>query len=146
MNVQTYGGIKRRVFASFHTERDRGLRDHFITEGRKLDATWTVTRWSEPYVEDDEGLWITNTTGRMRQTDLVVVLLGATTFNCKGVLKELTIAQVLGMNVVQVILPGAGSPHYIPNVGRVVHWDWDTVKRAMLAPPKGWASAHVARA
>jgi hypothetical protein len=82
----------------------------------------------------------------MRLADLVVVLLGPTTFTCKGVLKEMTIAEVLGLTVVQVVVPGAGSPHIIPNVGRVVHWEWDTVKRAMLAPPKGWASAHVARA
>jgi hypothetical protein len=82
----------------------------------------------------------------MRQADLVVVLLGPTTFNYKGVLKEMTIAEILGLTVVQVVVPGAGSPHIIPNVGRVVHWEWDTVKRAMLAPPKGWASAQVARA
>lgn len=146
MNVKTFGGVKRRVFASFNTERDRALRDFFINEGRKHDATWAVIRWSEPYQEDEEGMWVTNTTGRMRQADLVVVLLGPTTFNHKGVLKELTIAQILGMNVVQVVPPGAGSPNYIPDVGRVVRWDWDSVKRAMLAPPKGWASAHVARA
>lgn len=148
LNVKTIGGIKRRVFASFNTERDRSLRDFFMNEGRKQDATWSVIRWSEPYADDDvdDGRWVTETTGRIRQTDLVVVLLGQTTFTCKNVLKELTIAEVLGMNVVQVVVPAAGAPHIIPNVGRVVHWEWDTVKRAMLVPPKGWASAHKALA
>ena len=145
MNIKTYGGIKRRVFVSFNPERDRPLRDFFVNQGRKSDATWSVVRWSDPY-DDENSMWATTTTGRIKQCDMVVVLLGPTTFMSKGVLKEITIAEIVGKNVVQVIVPGAGSPHFIPNAGRVVHWEWDTVKRAMLIPPKSRDRAQTARA
>jgi hypothetical protein len=71
----------------------------------------------------------------MKQTETLVVLLGPTTFRSPGVLKEITIAQILGMNVYQIIPYGAGSPHYIPNAGRVVRWDGDDVKRAIATSP-----------
>ena len=143
--VQIIGGTKRRVFVSFDFERDRQFRDFFINQGRKSDATWAVTHSSQEYDEHDE-MWLSTTTGRMKQTETLVVLLGPITFRSPGVLKEVTIAHILKMNIYQIIPQGSGAPRHIPNAGRVVRWDWENVKRAIAAAPRRngsrWAYAH----
>jgi hypothetical protein len=144
LNVRTVGGTKRRVFISFDPARGRPVRDFFFNQGRREDATWTVKNWSEPFDEDD-GMWISQTTGRIKQAEVLVVLLGPTTFRCPNVLKEVMIAQILDKNIYQIIPFGAGSPHYIPNAGRVIRWEWDTIKRAIATAPTRWDKAKNVR-
>ena len=86
-------------------------------------------------------MWISRTTGRIKQAEVVVVLLGHTAFRSPGVLKEVTIAQILGKKVYQIIPHRGGSPNVIPNAGRVLRWDWDTIKRAIAASPARWNTA-----
>jgi hypothetical protein len=136
--VQTIGGTKRKVFVSFDYERDRPYKDFFINQSRKPDATWFSSDSSDPYPTDLE--WVANTTRRIKQAEAMVVLLGPTTFKSPGVLKEVTIAQILKKFVSQIIPYGAGMPHVIPNVGRVIRWDWDNVKRAIATAPARWGS------
>lgn len=142
LNVRTIGGTKRRTFVSFDPTRGRPVRDFFLHQGRREDATWVVKNWSEPYEEEDvAGLWVSQTTGRIKQAEVLVVLLGPTTYRCPGVLKEVTIAKILGKNVYQIIPFGAGNPHFIPNAGRVLRWEWDTIKRAIATAPTRWDKA-----
>ena len=56
-------------------------------------------------------------------------------FRSPGVLKEVATAHILQKSVIQIVPYGAGSPHTIPNAGRVVRWEWDVVKRAVAAAP-----------
>lgn len=140
MLVQTIGGLKRRVFVSYDTERDRPFRDFFINQSRHTDATWYVRRWSDEWNENDAS-WVSSTTGRINEAEAVVVLLGPMTFKAPGVLKEVSIAQMLGKYIYQIIPYGAGQPHNIPNAGRVVRWDWETVKRAIATAPPKWSGA-----
>ena len=141
--VQTIGGIKRKVFVSYDAPRDRPFRDFFINQSRHTDATWYVRRWSEPY-DETNAMWVTTATGRIKEAEAVVVLLGPMTFRAPGVLKEVTIAQILGKYVYQIIPYGAGQPDVIPNVGRVVRWDWEAVKRAIATAPVKWSGARSA--
>lgn len=134
MGYFTIGGSKRRVFVSFDVERDRPFRDFFYRQGRKDDATWHVSFASELYDQTDP-MWISTATGRIKQFEALVVLLTSTAYRSPGVLKEVAIAHILNKNVIQIIPYGAGSPHTIPNAGRVVRWEWDAVKRAIAAPP-----------
>jgi hypothetical protein len=134
MIVQTIGGSKRKVFVAFDVERDRQYREFLFNQGRKSDATWYVSHWSQPYDENDP-LWVADTSSHIKQAEAVVVLLGPTTFWAPGVLKEVTIAKVLQRFVYQIIPYGAGTPHIIPSTGRVVRWEWETVKRAIATAP-----------
>ncbi len=145
MIVQTIGGIKRKVFVSYDTERDRAFRDFFINQSRHSDATWYVRRWSDEYNEANS-MWMSTTTGRIKEAEAVVVLLGPMTFKAPGVLKEVTIAQILGKFIYQIIPYGAGQPHIIPNAGRVVRWDWESVKRLIATAPAKWSGAKSAGA
>ncbi|MDA0797361.1 MAG: hypothetical protein O2826_00130 [Chloroflexi bacterium] len=145
MDIRTIGGTKRRIFISFDSERDRPVRDYFYNQGRRDDATWIVKSWSEPFADDSTGMWISQTTGRIKQAEVVVVLLGPTAFRCPGVLKEVTIAQMLGKRIYQIIPHGGGSPNVIPNAGRVLRWEWDNIKRAIAASPARWNTARQVR-
>ena len=142
MIVQTIGGTKRRVFVSFDVERDRPFKDSFLNQGRKSDATWHATYWSQAYDETDS-MWVSTATSHIKQSEAVVVLLGPTTFRAPGVLKEVTIAQILGKSVYQIIPYGAGEPHIIPNVGQVVRWDWEKVKRVIATVPSRFGSRAI---
>ena len=145
MLVQTIGGIKRKVFVSYDTVHDRAFREFFVSQSRHSDATWHVRRWSEEWDESNPA-WVSMTTGRIKEAEAVVVLLGPMTFRAPGVLKEVMIAEILGKYVYQIIPYGAGQPHVIPNVGRVVRWDWDAVKRAIATAPAKWSGAKSAAA
>ena len=144
MIIKTVGGVKRRVFLSFDTERDKPFRDFFINQGRKEDATWAVTRWSEPY-DPGDSMWVSATTQRIKQAEVLIVLLGPGTFRCTGVLKEVTIAQILEKNIFQIIPAAKGTPHILPNVGKIVRWDWNNVKRAIATAPRPWGKASQVR-
>ena len=108
MEIQTVGGIKRRVFVSFDTLRERPIRDFFINQGRREDSTWTVTRWSEEFDAEDP-MWISTTTHRIKQAEVLVVLLGPTSCRNPGILKELTIGKILETQIYQIIPSGKGT-------------------------------------
>jgi hypothetical protein len=135
--IQVIGGIKRRVFVSFDTDRDRPMRDFFISQGRRDDSTWSVTRWSEEFDAEDPS-WISDATHHIKQAEVFVLLLGPTSFQSPGVLKEIIIAKILNKQIYQIIPPGKGTPNVIPNVGRVLKWEWAAVKRAIATMPPKW--------
>ena len=138
MIVQTIGAAKRKVFVSFDYEKDRAYLNFFFNQGRKADATWSISRWSEPFSDADPE-WVATTTKHIKQGEALVVLLGKTTFRSPGVLKEVTIAQILGKRIYQIVPYGMRDPRVIPNVGRVLRWDWEGVKRAIASTPAaGW--------
>jgi hypothetical protein len=126
----TVGGSKRLVFLSFDVERDRKLRDYFLTQGRHNDATWYVRHWSGPYDETDP-MWVSTTTGHVQHAEAVVVMMSPSTFRAKGVLKEISIAKELGRPVFQIVPESSGRPHLIPGIGPVIWWEWQAVKRAI---------------
>ena len=135
MIIKTVGGSKRLVYLCFDPERDRPLRDFFMKQGRQSDATWYVNHWSQPYDENDP-MWLTTAASHIKPAEAVVVMLGPTTYMVKGVLKEITIAQVLRKHIYQIIPTASGSPHVIPGVGRIVRWEWKNVKRAIATAPR----------
>jgi len=75
-----------------------------------------------------------------------VLLLGPTAFRSPGVLKEITIAKILDKQIYQIIPPGKGTPSVIPNVGRVLSWEWAAVKRAIATMPPKWQTGKIAYA
>ena len=134
MIVKTIGGQKRRVYVCFDFERDRLLRDFFVDQGHRTDATWRVIDSSERY--DQLGhYWLRAAASRIKQCELLVVMLGSVAFRSPGVLKEIQIAEIMGKKTLQIIPYGVGQPHIIPDVGQVVRWNWENVKRAMTAAP-----------
>ena len=137
MNVQTVDGIKRRVFVSFDTERDRPIRDFFVNQGRRDDSTWTVTRRSDPFDADD-GMWVSTATHRIKHAEVLVLLLGPMTFRNPGVVKEVSIAKILDKQIYQIIPPGKGSPNVLAGVGRVIRWEWASVRRAIATMAPKW--------
>ena len=142
MLVQTVGGTRRRVFVSFDATRDRPFRDFFERQGAKSDATWLVKGSSVPYIEGDPN-WVPTTMNRMSQCEVLVVLLTATTFKSPTVLAEVRLAKQLGLNICQIIPYGAGSPHVIPGAGAVIRWDWNNVKKGIVALAPVRAGAKV---
>ena len=88
-------------------------------------------------------MFVSTATGHIKESEAVVVLLGPTTFGCPGVLKEVAIGIMLSKPIYQIIPYGAGTPHTIPNAGRVVRWDWENVKRAIATAPSRWGSRAV---
>jgi hypothetical protein len=143
--IQIIGGIKRRVFVSFDTSPDRPVRDFFINQGRREDSTWSVVRWPEDFDAEDPH-WVSTATQHIKQAEVFVLLLGPTAFRSPGVLKEITIAKILDKQIYQIIPPGKGTPNVIPNVGRVLIWEWAAVKRATATMPPKWQTGKIAYA
>ena len=88
-------------------------------------------------------MWISTTTHRIKQAEVLVVLLGPTSFRNPGILKELTIGKILETQIYQIIPPGKGTPNVIPNMTRMVIWEWATVKRAIATTPSKWQTGKL---
>jgi hypothetical protein len=120
--VQPIGGTKRKVHLSFDVEQGQPYKDFFVRQGQKRDATWSVTSTSPAFGLNDPR-WLSTLTSLIKRAEALLVLLTPTTYRSLSVLKEVTIAQILGRPVFQIIPYGAGEPHVIPNAGRAIAWD-----------------------
>jgi hypothetical protein len=57
--------------------------------------------------------------------------------------KEVAIGIMLSKPIDQIRSYCAGTPHTIPNAGRVVRWDGENVKCAIATAPSRWGSRAV---
>lgn len=81
----------KRVFISFDFDHDEELRDALVGQARNPDSPFEIADWSvhEPF--DDN--WRQRVRGRIRRTDLTIVICGEHTHDARGVAAELTITQ-----------------------------------------------------
>ena len=81
----------KRAFISFDFDHDEELRDALVGQARNADSPFEIADWSvhEPF--DDN--WRQRVRGRIRRTDLTIVICGEHTHDARGIAAELTIAQ-----------------------------------------------------
>ena len=81
----------KRAFISFDFDHDEELRDALVGQARNPDSPFEIADWSvhEPF--DDN--WRQRVRGRIRRTDLTIVMCGEHTHDARGVAAELTITQ-----------------------------------------------------
>lgn len=122
-------GVKKKVFLSFDYDNDRGLK-HFMVGQSRLDRSPFEIVDTSLQEAAPEPEWVRHAERAIRQSDLVMIMLGTQTYRAPGVLTELRIARRLGVPTVQV-RPTGGLGRAVDGGGRVYVWSWDNLERIL---------------
>jgi hypothetical protein len=65
----------------------------------------------------------------IKRSEIILVMVGPSTYRASGVLKEVRMAREEGIPIVQVIGYRDGTYTPVPNAGRLYRWNWENLKR-----------------
>ncbi|WP_133061190.1 TIR domain-containing protein [Paraburkholderia hospita] len=121
---------KTRIFVSFDFDNDRVLKDFVLGQAKLQDSPFEVIDHSlrEAAPEHD---WENKARAAISRADIVVVMVGPKTHKALGVLKEVAMARVAGVKIVQVIGYKDGDYTAVPNAGRLYAWNWENLKKLL---------------
>ena len=140
-NDDPSGKKRRSVFLSFEFERDVVRRGTFIGQA-KDHCEFAIDDNSLPSAQHD-ARWRQEARNRIRDSEVVIVLLGADTQNAPGVKDELSLAGEVRRPVVQ-IMPRDKNYGLVAKNGAVCEYKWKTIN-SMLRDPKAFAEAAANR-
>lgn len=118
---------KKKVFVSFDFDNDRVLKDFIIGQAKLPDSPFEVVDTSLKEAAPMK-TWEDKARASIKRSDIVVVMVGATTCRAPGVLKEVNMARQEGVRLVQVIGYRDTSPTPVPNAGTLYRWNWANLK------------------
>ena len=116
------------MFISFDYDNDRVLKDFIIGQSKLKDSPFEVIDFSlkEAAPESD---WLEKARRAIARADVFLVILGSKTKKASGVLKEIRIANELGLKKGQIVGYKDGTCDWaVPNAGRCYLWSWDNLK------------------
>ena len=116
---------KVKVFLSFEFDRDNHLYQRFRNESKQCSRYKIIDKsLNEPYHPDDK--WLQKARAQIKQSDIVIVLIGQDTHNAPGVIKEVTVAGQLYKPRFQM-RPEGSTGGVVAGAGEVIPWDWDKI-------------------
>lgn len=121
---------KTRVFVSFDFDNDAKLKEFILGQAKLPDSPFEIENWSLNEPAPDRS-WQERARARIARSDVVLVMVGPKTYNAKGVLAEVAMANELRKPVRQIIGYRDSNPTPVPGAGQLYKWDWPTVKRLL---------------
>ena len=119
---------KKRVFVSFDFDNDKTLKDFIIGQARLPDSPFEVIDTSLKEAQPMK-TWEDKAREAIKRSDIVLVMVGASTHKAPGVLKEVKMARDANIPIVQVIGYKDGNYTQVPDAGRLYAWNWDNLKK-----------------
>ena len=118
---------KKRAFISFDFDNDEFLRTAIIGQAKNEDSPFDISDWSvqKPFTEST---WEQKVLARIKQTDVVIVMVGERTYTCEGVLKEIAMAKIA--NVPYFGIQGYSDKNCPVPYGleTIYQWTWPNIK------------------
>jgi len=119
----------KRTFISFDFDHDEDLRNLLVGQAKNPDSSFSILNWS--IKEPLNGNWKEKVRGRIRRTDLTIVICGEWTHTATGVADELKITQeeskpyflLWGRNGKDCTKPTSALPS-----DKIYSWTWDNLK------------------
>jgi len=121
---------KKRVFVSFDFDNDKALKDFIIGQARLPDSPFQVIDTSLKEAAPMK-TWEDKARMAIKRSDIVLVMVGPSTYKAPGVLKEVGMARSEGIPIVQVIGYRNGNYTPVPNAGRLYSWNWNNLKNLL---------------
>ncbi len=120
---------KKRAFISFDFDHDGDIKTMLAGQARNPDTPFEFADWSVK--EAMSGNWKEKVRDRIRRTDVIIVLCGASTHTASGVAEELRIARE--ENKPCFLLAGRADqvctkPTTAKSEDKVYQWTWDNLK------------------
>jgi len=121
---------KKRVFVSFDFDNDKVLKDFIIGQAKLPDSPFDVIDHSLKEAAPT-ATWEENARNAIKRSDIVLVMVGPSTYKAPGVLKEVRMAREEGVKMVQIIGYKDGNYAPVPNAGPLYQWKWDNLKKLL---------------
>lgn len=124
---------KKRVFVSFDFDNDKALKDFIIGQSRLPDSPFECLDFSMKEAAPERN-WEIEAERKINMSDMVIVMVGQTTYRAPGVRKEVAIARRLKKPIIQI--KGYREPTKCPPVedaGQYYLWNWDNLKKVLNA-------------
>ncbi len=125
--------MAKRVFVSFDYDNDKNLKDLIIGQSRNVATPFNVADWSmkEAAIQSE---WEKVAERRIKQCDVVLVMVGKQTKSAPGVLKEVGFARKHRIPIVQVRGHDdvTREKHSVPNAGTFYVWNWANLKNILI--------------
>jgi len=121
---------KKKVFVSFDFDNDKVLKDFIIGQSKLPDSPFEVIDHSlkEAAPEKD---WEEKARRAIKRSEIVIVMVGPSTYRASGVLKEVRMAREEEIKIIQVIGYKDGNYTAVPNAGRLYSWNWENLKKLL---------------
>ncbi len=121
---------KKKVFISYEHDRDKALKDLLIGQAHNPQCPFEVIDNSlvEAAKEDS---WEETAKTHIRRADLMIVLVGVSTWRAPGVIKEIRLARSLGKKVIQLIGHKDRPHHRVKGAGYLYRWTWDNLEKIL---------------
>lgn len=123
---------KTRVFVSYDFDNDKRLKDFIIGQSHLPDSPFEVIDCSLKEAVP-ERTWEEKADRAIRGSDIVIVMVGSSTYRALGVLKEVRMARDAEIPIVQIIGYKDGNYTAVPNAGRLYSWNWENLKKLLGA-------------
>jgi hypothetical protein len=118
----------KKVFVSFDFDNDKALKVFIIGQSKLPDSPFEVADWSMKEAAP-RLTWEEEAQGRINRSDVVIVMVGDTTYKAPGVLKEVKMAREANKPIYQIIGYKDANPTPVPNGGRLLRWNWENLKK-----------------
>ena len=117
-----------RIFVSFEFDRDSDLKNNFYAQA-KDNTTHRVRNFSlnEAYPDAE---WMAKAKSKIKECDVVTVLVGQDTHNAPGVRTEVKIARRLSKPIFQV-RPRERPYKGVPQLDEPITWKWKHINRKL---------------
>lgn len=120
----------KRAFISFDFDHDEELRNSLVGQAKNPDSPFNIADWSVQ--EAFTGNWKEKVRGRIRRTDLTIVICGEHTHSARGVAAELTITREEGNPY--FLLWGrpkktCTKPAMALRSDEIYKWTWENLKK-----------------
>ncbi len=121
----------KKVFVSFDFDNDKEIKNFVMGQAKLPTSPFSGADWSMKEAAPQRN-WEEVAERRIKQCDIVLVMVGRYTHKASGVLKEVQMARKHNVPIAQIIAyKNLINPTPVPNAGRLYRWNWDTLKQLL---------------
>ena len=92
------------------------------------NSPFEVVDWSMKEAAPQRS-WEDEARGRIKRSDVILIMLGPLTYKAPGVLKEVRMTREANKPIYQIIGYRDADPTPVPNGGRLLRWNWENLKK-----------------
>jgi len=118
----------KKVFVSFDYDNDKALREFIVGQSKLPDSPFEISDWSMKEAAPERD-WEAKAKFRISRVDLVIIMVGPSTYRASGVLKEVGFANEFNVPIYQVIGYKDGNYTRVPDAGVLYKWNWENLKK-----------------
>jgi len=120
--------MTKKVFVSFDFDNDSGIKNFVMSQAKLPTSPFSGADWSMEEAAPQHN-WEAEAERRIKQCDIVLVMVGKQTYRASGVLKEVEFARKHNVQIAQIIAyKDLINPNAVENAGRLYRWNLDNLR------------------